>query len=164
MARALLLRRELTMASWRLLLERKDFPCKSGSSTLRLKLDDEVSSGATMQCPDCATHMMRTHRTLAQKLLYTDAFRCTKCGRRAYRRRLTRGPLFTFAFSSRSHCIRCGTPNVHRMKKRDRIDSMSRHPVSLMLALTGAPLNRCLSCRLQYRDWRRPAGEAPRSG
>ena len=30
-----------------------------------------------MQCPDCAKHMVRTHRTPAQKLLYSDIFRCT---------------------------------------------------------------------------------------
>ncbi|MEP7305872.1 MAG: hypothetical protein ABJA98_10165 [Acidobacteriota bacterium] len=106
---------------------------------------------------------MRTHRTLAQKLLYSDVFRCRKCGRRLKRSRLRSGGILTFAFSRYSHCIRCGTPNVHRMKKRDRIDSMSRHPLSLLLRLTGAPLNRCYSCRLQYRDWRRPATEAATS-
>ena len=116
-----------------------------------------------MQCPDCAKHMMRTHRTLAQKLLYTDAFRCTKCGRRVYRRRMSGGGTFAFAFSRHTHCIRCGTPNVQRLRKRDRIDSVSRHPVSLLFALIGAPLNRCYSCRLQYRDWRRPVPQAPRS-
>jgi hypothetical protein len=108
--------------------------------------------------------MTRTHRTLSQKLLYSDVFRCRKCGRRLQRSRLSSSGLLTFAFSRYSHCIRCGTPDVHRMKRRDRIDSVSRHPISLLFALIAAPLNRCYSCRLQYRDWRRPAGEVPRSG
>jgi hypothetical protein len=99
---------------------------------------------------------MRTHRTSVQKLLYSDTFRCTKCGRRLNQFRTLRSAMVTFAFSRHTHCIRCGTPHVHRLSKRDRIDSVSRHPLSLLFALIGAPLNKCSDCRLQYRDWRRP--------
>lgn len=108
-----------------------------------------------MECPDCGKHMTRTHRTPVQKLLYSDIFRCTKCGRRRNLLHMVRGALVTFTFSRYTHCIRCGTSNVHRLVKRDRVDSMSRHPLSLLFALTGAPLNKCPGCRLQYRDWRR---------
>ena len=114
------------------------------------------------QCPDCSKHMMRTHRSLVQKLLYSDVFRCTKCGRRVNRVHTALSVSFAFGFSRHSHCIRCGTENVQRLKKRDRIDSVSRHPASMLLALTGAPYNRCSSCRLQYHDWRRPAGKPAR--
>jgi uncharacterized protein with PIN domain len=114
-------------------------------------------------CPNCAKHMTRTHRTPVQKLVYSDIFRCTKCGHRLNRLHASLGATFTFAFSRHTHCIRCGTPNVHRLKKRDRIDSVSRHPASLLLALTGAPFNRCASCRLQYHDWRRPGRDAASS-
>ena len=100
--------------------------------------------------------MTRTHRTRVQKLLYSDVFRCTKCGRRLNRKHIRRSVMLIFAFSRYSHCIRCGTPNVVRLSKRDRVDSVSRHPASLLFGLTGAPLNKCPHCRLQYRDWRRP--------
>ena len=99
---------------------------------------------------------MRTHRTVLQKLVYSDIFRCTKCGRRVSLVRSAQSVTLTFLLSRQSHCIRCGTTNVQRLKKRDRIDSVSHHPVSLLLALTGAPFNRCTRCRLQYHDWRRP--------
>jgi hypothetical protein len=62
----------------------------------------------------------------------------------------------TFLFSRRTHCIRCGTADVHRLSKRDRIDSVSNSLASWLMRLSGAPLNKCPSCRLQYYDWRRP--------
>jgi hypothetical protein len=99
---------------------------------------------------------MRTHRTTVQKLLYADVLRCTKCGTRMKRLHSNLDASVSFFFSRYSHCIRCGTPDVDRLKKQDRIDSVSRHPASMLLALTGAPFNRCSSCRLQYHDWRRP--------
>ena len=93
-----------------------------------------------------------------QKVLYGEAFRCTKCGRRLNRMRPGLASTLTFIFARHTHCIRCGTPDVDRLKKRDRVDSVSRHPASVLLALTGAPFNRCSICRLQFHDWRRPAG------
>jgi DNA-directed RNA polymerase subunit RPC12/RpoP len=93
---------------------------------------------------------------VVQKLVYSDIYRCTKCGRRVNLVRSAHSVALTFFFSRHSHCIRCGTTNVHRLKKRDRIDSVSRHPVSVLLGLVGAPFNRCNRCRLQYHDWRRP--------
>jgi hypothetical protein len=94
-----------------------------------------------------------------QKIVYSETFHCTHCDRRLSRMRYNLNAILTFAWSRHTHCIRCGTPNVHGLKKRDRIDSVSYHPASLLLALTGAPLRRCPSCRLQYHDWRRPADE-----
>jgi uncharacterized protein with PIN domain len=115
---------------------------------------------AMADCPNCGKHLTRTHRTAVQKLFYADVLRCTKCGNRLKRRHPFLNTSRAFFFSRRSHCIRCGTPNVDRLKKRDRIDSVSRHPASMLLALTGAPFNRCTSCRLQYHDWRRPGRKA----
>ena len=45
------------------------------------------------------------------------------------------------------------------MTKRDRIDSLSRHPLSMIQRVLLAPLYRCKNCRLQYYDWR-PRKEA----
>src|ERR1700681_625462 len=108
------------------------------------------------ECPNCGKHLMRSHRTPAKKLLYADVLRCTKCGNRMKRLHSIVDASVSFFFSRYSHCIRCGTPDVDRLKKQDRIDSVSRHPASFLLALTGAPLNRCSSCRLQYNVWGGP--------
>jgi hypothetical protein len=112
--------------------------------------------------------MVRTHRGFVQKPLYWAVFRCDKCD---YREKLVRPALrvkIGFIFSLHTHCIRCGTGHVHRLPKRDRIDSMSNHFASWLLRLTGAPLNKCPACRLQYYDWRTPlnddAGEQAATG
>jgi hypothetical protein len=43
---------------------------------------------------------------------------------------------------------------VRRQRKHDRIDTVSNHPLSRLMQITGAPLNRCFACRVQYYDWR----------
>jgi hypothetical protein len=108
-------------------------------------------------CPNCGTHLRRTHRTLAQKLVCSKVFRCTKCGHHVHRKRPAfSGPLM-FVFSRYTHCINCHTAAVHRLAKRDRVDSVSTSLMSRILGLLGAPLNKCVACRLQYYDWRPPA-------
>ena len=108
------------------------------------------------KCPTCLRSLMRTHRTPWQKLRGAEAFRCRKCGYRTSRWRPALGVALQFVFSRHSHCVSCGTERVKRIAKRDRVDSMSRNIVSILFGLTGAPLNKCPACRLQYRDWRRP--------
>ena len=99
---------------------------------------------------------MRTHRTSVQKMIYTDVFRCTKCGYRlAWGRPVLRGT-FRFIFARYTHCIKCGSGAVHRLTKLDRVDSVSKSLASRILRLSGAPLNKCVACRLQYYDWRPP--------
>jgi hypothetical protein len=99
---------------------------------------------------------MRTHRTPLERLIYSDVFRCRKCDLRTKRVHRALRVNSTFFFSRHTHCIRCGTPNVQRIHKRDRVDTFSRHPASRLLHLTGAPINKCAACRLQYYDWRPP--------
>jgi hypothetical protein len=111
------------------------------------------------RCVECGRRLTRTRRTLQQKAFFADVFRCERCGYRLNRWRSPKGVTFTFIFSRYSHCLQCGTPNVHRMTKRDRVDSVSRHMLSILLGLSGAPLNKCTACRLQYHDWRRAWGE-----
>jgi uncharacterized protein with PIN domain len=118
-------------------------------------------------CPRCGHHLARTHRTAVEKLLYADVYGCASCGyvARHLHRALDRN--FEFYCSRFTHCIRCGSKRIERLSKRDVIDSMSHHLVSLLFRLTGAPLKKCPACRLQYYDWRpiapdsrRPAVEA----
>ncbi|MSO45918.1 MAG: hypothetical protein EXQ59_04020 [Acidobacteria bacterium] len=60
----------------------------------------------------------------------------------------------TFLVSRYTHCIKCGASDVHRRATPDRIEPFSTHPVSRLLFLTLAPIYRCATCRIQYRDWR----------
>ncbi len=53
---------------------------------------------------------MRTHRKRLQKLVYSDVFRCSKCGYEtrqphSFIRKFNIG----FVFSPYTHCVRCGT-------------------------------------------------------
>jgi uncharacterized protein with PIN domain len=108
------------------------------------------------QCPRCESRLRRTHRTAFQRTLYSDAFVCRECGYRTARLRPFIRVNATFLFSRHTHCIRCGTARVHRLSKRDRVDSISKHLFSLLQHLTFAPINKCIACRLQYYDWRPP--------
>lgn len=49
---------------------------------------------------------------------------------------------------------------IHRVAKRDRVDDLSQHPLSWLLGVSGAPLNKCPACRLQYYDWHPPGTKA----
>jgi DNA-directed RNA polymerase subunit RPC12/RpoP len=112
------------------------------------------------QCGSCGHHLTRIHRTALEKLVYADAFRCPTCGTRQKRPHQALDPHRSFVLSLSTRCIRCGSPRIERLKSRDYIDRVSRHPLSLLLAVTGAPLNRCPSCRLQYHDWRPTNGKS----
>lgn len=114
-------------------------------------------------CPTCGRHLARTHRNALQRLIYRETFRCPKCRGRVSRLHQPLDSAITFYFSRYTHCIRCGNPKVHRVSRRDRVDSVSPKLASRILHLTGAPLNKCPACRLQYYDWRRvePDGGSP---
>ena len=114
------------------------------------------------ECPACGHHLIRMHRTTAEKLIYAELFRCAHCDLRLRQLRGRRNAKISFLFSRYTRCIRCGTQHVRRISKRDRVDSVSRGVVSTLLRLTGAPLNKCDACRLQYYDWR-PLHAAPRA-
>jgi len=107
-------------------------------------------------CQNCGWELKKTHRTVFQKLLYSGAFVCPRCGLRTRRFRPRLRVTSIFVFSRYTHCINCGSARVHRLAKRDRVDTMSHHPLSVIQHLTFAPLNKCPACRLQYFDWRRP--------
>ena len=108
-------------------------------------------------CPKCGQGMMRAHRTRLQKVLYSDAFCCSNCPYRDVWLRPTIDVNLSFFFSRFTRCVRCGTDKIHSLRERDQLDSMSKHPTSLLFALTGAPIRKCPYCRLQYHDWRPPA-------
>jgi hypothetical protein len=110
------------------------------------------------QCPRCAHHLAREHRGPLQRLIYKELFECMHCSLQVARAYPGIRSTLGFIFSSHTHCLQCGNANVQRLTKKDRIETVSRHPLSILFGLTGAPLHRCPVCRVQYRDWRRTAG------
>jgi hypothetical protein len=79
---------------------------------------------------------------------------CGKCGCLLREWRVPFESAATFAFSRYTRCIDCGSYRVRRLPRRDQIDRMTNRPLSLMFALTFAPIYHCGPCRLQYHDWR----------
>lgn len=110
----------------------------------------------THSCPTCQTSLTRVPRSGLQRFFYRRLLACPTCTYRRTELRVPGGALFSFLFSRHTHCLRCGNPRVRRLPSRDHIDRMSRHPFSLLMGLTRAPIQHCGPCRLQYRDWRRP--------
>lgn len=117
-------------------------------------------AGIMPQCPKCGGYLVRIHRGTFRKIAYSALFRCRQCGFRTGKFHSWLSSNYRFMFSRYTRCVRCSTYNVHRGSKRDRIDGVSRHPLSLLQHILGAPLNKCPACRLQYYDWRRPQPSA----
>ena len=104
----------------------------------------------------CGRGLIRMHRSVLQRLLYSGAYRCKGCGRKSFRMQRWIFATYHSVFCGHSRCVNCGGNRVHRVSKRDRIDSLSRHPLSILLGLFFAPLVKCPSCRLQFHDFRKP--------
>jgi predicted RNA-binding Zn-ribbon protein involved in translation (DUF1610 family) len=105
-------------------------------------------------CPDCGRHLVRRHRLLRHKLLYSQAFHCKECGRPVYR--LRRGLRLSrmFAWSPFTRCPQCGNGDVQHLSSLDLAASGSTVALSRLQRLIGTRVYRCAGCRLQYHDWR----------
>jgi hypothetical protein len=99
---------------------------------------------------------VRVHRRGLEKLVAAEAFACKACGRRTRRLHPRLVQRIGFICSTQTRCIRCGSIDVRRRTKLDRLESVSRSPASRLQQWTGAPVNWCAGCRLQYFDWRPP--------
>jgi hypothetical protein len=86
------------------------------------------------------------------RLWYVAVYRCRNCERFVRIRKWTLPRL-----SLRRCCPKCGSAKLHRLRKRDRIETFSRNPFSLLQMLLGAPLWWCPLCRLQFYDFRSAA-------
>jgi uncharacterized protein with PIN domain len=109
------------------------------------------------KCPECRKDLSRMPRSRLQKIVYSTFYRCTHCKLRMgwYHPFLYRQLVqVRFVFSRQSRCIRCSSYAVHKIDRRDHVDSMSKHLLSGFQRLFGAPIVKCPDCRLQYHDWR----------
>jgi hypothetical protein len=144
----------LELGGWRATLRWRDTPETATPAVRRIS---SGNGGAQTDAPDCLTcgfQLHRRHRSLLERLLFSDAYYCSTCHRTTRQLHARLDVLERFVFSTRTHCVRCGTSRVHRLERRDYIDSVSHHPLVLLLRLTGAPRYKCPRCRLQYHDWR----------
>jgi hypothetical protein len=107
------------------------------------------------RCTSCGGPLRQVHRRFYERLMYSGVYTCRDCDSRVRRVRGWSFSTLRFLCSRYTNCIRCSSDQVHRMRKKDRIDTVSKHPISRLLQLFGAPRNKCPLCRLQYHDLRR---------
>lgn len=109
----------------------------------------------SVSCPNCTnTALERVPRSFLERLLYRKVLQCAKCGYRQTERRIPFETELEFANASHTRCIQCGNLRVRKLPRRDVIDRMSSHPLSVLAGLARAPIYHCNPCRLQYHDWR----------
>lgn len=119
----------------------------------------DIVSSSPMQipgCPTCTFPLERQHRSIVGRLVFRRLWVCRACGRffPEYRKPFER--TCAYLLSRHTRCLSCGSARVRRLTTRDRIDRMSRHPFSLLSAITGGSIYHCNVCRFQYHDWRSP--------
>jgi hypothetical protein len=102
-------------------------------------------------CPHCGKRLLRVRRTLFEKLLHSDMYACSGCRKRVGALR----PSLIFLLSKHARCILCGSSEVARLAKADKVDSFTTDVLGLAQRLVGAPVCRCSPCRVQFYDWRR---------
>jgi len=106
------------------------------------------------RCASCGGPLRQVHRRFYERLFCSITFACRDCDLRVRRFRGWSFRSLRFVCSHYTACIRCGASEVYRTHRKDRIDSVSNHPWSLLLQFLGAPRHRCPFCRLQYHDVR----------
>jgi hypothetical protein len=109
------------------------------------------------RCPQCPDSMECVARSPGQRMVYSVAYVCPRCGYRLSLYHRIIGTLFInnyrFIFSRYSHCITCGSGSVARS---NYADSLAKHPLGWIQRLIGAPMLECSSCGGGYFDWRSP--------
>lgn len=108
------------------------------------------------RCLKCGEGLSRAHRNFLEKAVYSLVFKCQACGARVGERRL-----FLNYFLKHTHCPRCGTDELDKRKTIDKIDKLSKAPMSLLQAALGGSLYHCVFCRVQFYDVRSRAPKVP---
>ena len=103
-----------------------------------------------LTCPHCRKRLLHVRRRPVEKLLYSDMYACSACKKRVGARRAS----LLFLFSKHTRCIKCGSSEVARLAKPDRVDQFTANRWGLVQRLLGAPVWRCSPCRIQFYDWR----------
>lgn len=110
------------------------------------------------QCDTCGGDLLRSHRSLTEKILYVSLYECSFCEiQTATARR------FTFWFARRSNCPRCGNERLDRLIPRDRIEKLYRKPLILAQSLLRAKVYHCPECDLLFYRQRKGMAEVLKS-
>jgi hypothetical protein len=107
-------------------------------------------------CIYCGGRVHRRKRAWWERVWRLEALVCEECGKRSTVLR----PYLNL-LSLKVHCPTCGEPRVEKLHRRDRIEALYWHPLSLLQGLAGASLYWCAHCRLQFYDFRKPLGTSP---
>ena len=116
-----------------------------------------------MRCIYCSGgKLRRKSRTILQRLRYAAIYTCTHCEAQSYYGYFGRTAMISVAAA----CPQCGNTRLDVASRRDKIDPLHRGLLPTLLRWLGAPLLRCLRCRLQFHDLRprlrdRTADELP---
>ncbi len=103
---------------------------------------------AASVCQKCGGALRRSRRTLVERLLYSEAFRCEKCQQRV------RTTSFSLRYVRYVKCPCCHSVDLTILKRRDGIDRMQKGFLNLVQRLGGGKLYHCWFCRLQFYDTR----------
>jgi hypothetical protein len=76
-------------------------------------------------------------------------FKCRSCETRVGAKRN-----FFDYFGGHAKCPGCGTEDLKKRNKPDKIDKLIKHPVSVLQSVTGGYLYHCAFCRIQFYDLR----------
>ncbi|MBK9169199.1 MAG: zinc ribbon domain-containing protein [Bryobacterales bacterium] len=108
------------------------------------------------KCLQCGGRLARIHRTFRDRLRFAAIYRCRDCGARQEQEHW-----YSAFFGPASRCPSCGTYRLQRLREVDRIDRVSRNPISFIQRILGGQLHRCGYCRLQFYDLR-PIAPSPK--
>lgn len=107
-------------------------------------------------CTQCGGHLHRIHRTFTERFAYMAIYECREC------KDISSVPRrFRYHFGEHPRCPKCGTLRISKLKRRDRIDSMSRSLLNLLERMCGGGLYHCRFCRLQFYDRRKSMAAQP---
>ncbi len=95
--------------------------------------------------------MTRARRKLWERSIYIEFLRCRACDRRIGQKRL-----FYNYFDWSPRCPCCGTADLERRTKADRVDRLLCNPFRLLQRLAGGAIYHCEVCRVQFHDLRQP--------
>jgi hypothetical protein len=89
---------------------------------------------------------------LWEKPIYSVIFTCRGCESRVGAKRN-----FFDYFGGHAKCPRCGTEDLKKRSKPDKIDKLIKTPISMLQSFAGGYLYHCGFCRIQFYDRRRQA-------
>lgn len=106
------------------------------------------------ECEICGTRLLRSRRSLAERILYASVYKCAHCA--VY---IAQARRFALWFARRSNCPKCGNKRLDRLVPRDGVERLYRRPLILARTLLRAKLFHCPECDLHFYRLRKDMAE-----